>query len=43
MATSAESIAGTDTGGTGALLSVLPSDIAKNAQSGTFNYGTDTG
>lgn len=33
IATSAESIAGTNTGGTGALLSVLPSDIAANSQS----------
>ena len=41
IATSAESIAGTDTGGTGALLDVLPSDIAKNTQSGCFVYGTD--
>ena len=41
IATSAESIAGTDTGGTGALLSVLPSDIAKNTQSSTFIYGAD--
>lgn len=38
IATTAESIAGTDTGGTGALLSVLPSDIAKNTQSGVFTY-----
>lgn len=43
IATSAESIAGTDTGGTGAFVSVLPSDIAKNAQSGTFVYGADAG
>lgn len=42
-ATSAESIAGTDVWGTGATLSVLPSDIAKNTQSGTFTYGTDSG
>lgn len=38
IATSAQTIAGTDTGETGALLSALPSDIAKNAQSGTFVY-----
>jgi len=38
IATSAESIAGTDTGGTGAKLVVLPSDLAKNTQSGTFVY-----
>lgn len=43
IATTAESIAGTDTGGTGALLSVLPSDIAKNVQSATFIYGADAG
>ena len=36
IATSAQSIAGTDTGETGALLDVLPSDIAKNIQSATF-------
>lgn len=42
-ATSAETIAGTDTGGTWANLLVLPSDIAKNTQSGTFVYGTDVG
>jgi hypothetical protein len=38
VATTAESKAGTDTGGTGAFLSVLPSDIAANTQSGTFLY-----
>jgi len=43
IATTAESQAGTDTGGTGALLSVLPSDIAKNTQSSTFIYGADVG
>lgn len=43
IATTAQSIAGTDTGETGALLSVLPSDIAKNTQSSTFIYGTDVG
>lgn len=43
IATTAQSIAGTDTGETGALLSVLPSDIAKNVQSGTFVYGADAG
>jgi hypothetical protein len=43
IATTAQSSSGTDTGETGALLSVLPSDIAKNTQSGTFVYGTDTG
>lgn len=40
IATSAETIAGTDTGGTGAFLSVLPSDQAKNIQSSTFVYAT---
>lgn len=43
IATSAESIAGTDTGGTGAFNSVLPSDIAKNIQSSTFVYWADAG
>lgn len=43
VATTAQSIAGTDTGDTGALLSVLPGDIAKNTQSATFVYGTDAG
>lgn len=43
IATSAESIAGTDTGGTGAKLVALPSDIAKNIQSSTFIYGSDAG
>lgn len=41
IATTWESQAGTDTGWTGALLSVLPSDIAKNIQSSTFIYGAD--
>lgn len=43
IATTAESIAGTDTGGTGAKLVILPSDTAKNVQSGTFIYGADAG
>lgn len=43
IATSAESIAGTDVWGTGAFNSVLPSDIAKNIQSSTFIYGADVG
>lgn len=43
IATTAESIAGTDVWGTGAFNSVLPSDIAKNTQSSTFIYGTDVG
>ena len=43
IATSAESIAGTDTGWTGAALLALPSDIAKNIQSSTFIYGADVG
>ena len=38
IATTAESKAGTNTGGTGASVSVLPSDIAANTQSGTFIY-----
>lgn len=38
LATSAESIAWTDTWWTWASLSVLPSDIAKNTQSGAFVY-----
>lgn len=42
-ATTAETIAGTDTGGTGANLMALPSDIAKNIQSATFIYGADAG
>lgn len=41
IATSAESIAWTDVGWTGANVSVLPSDIAKNIQSWTFIYGAD--
>jgi len=40
-ATTAESIAWTDTGGTGALTFVSPSDIAKNIQSATFVYWAD--
>lgn len=43
IATTAQSIAGTDTGETGATLSVIPSDIAKNTQSSTFLYGVDAG
>lgn len=43
IATSAESKAWTDTWGTWALLSVLPSDIAKNIQSWTFLYWVDVG
>lgn len=43
IATTAESKAGTDTGGTGANLVVLPSDIAKNNQSSTFVYAADAG
>lgn len=43
IATTAESKAGTDTGGTGAKLVVLPSDIAKNIQSSTFLYWEDSG
>lgn len=43
-ATTAESIAANaNTGGTGANLVVLPSDIAKNIQSSTFVYGADAG
>lgn len=42
IATTAESKAWTDTGGTWALLSVLPSDIAKNTQSWTFVYWHST-
>lgn len=38
IATTAESKAGTSTGGTGAYLSANPSDIAANTQSGTFVY-----
>ena len=41
IGTSAETIAGTDTGGTSASLLALPSDIAKNTQSGTFVYAAD--
>lgn len=44
IATSSESVNGTDTGGTGALLSVLPSDLAKNAQNNIHVYAaTSTG
>jgi len=43
IATTAETIAGTNTGGTGAFLSALPSDIAANTQSSTFVYGADVG
>ena len=43
VATTAQSIAGTDTGETGALLSALPSDIAANTQSGVFTYAADAG
>ena len=43
IATTAQSKAGTDTGETGAKLSVLPSDIAANTQSGTFVYAVDSG
>lgn len=43
-ATSAESVAGTDTGGTGAMTFVSPSDIAKNAQNNAHTYAaTSTG
>jgi hypothetical protein len=41
VSTTAESKAGTDTGGTGAKNWVLPSDIAANTQSGTFVYAAD--
>ncbi len=41
--TSAESIAATDVWWTGANNIVLPSDIAKNTQSGTFEYAVDAG
>lgn len=43
IATTAESKSATDTGWTGASLSVLPSDIAKNIQSWSFVYWTDVG
>lgn len=43
VATAWESIAGTNTGSTGATLSVNPSDIAKNIQSWTFVYWSDVG
>ena len=42
IATTAQSLAGTDTGETGALLSALPSDIAKNTQSSVFTYAAST-
>ena len=42
IATSAESIAGTDTGATGALLSVLPSDLAINIQNQKHVYAADS-
>lgn len=38
IATSAETLAGTDTGGTGAKLVALPSNIAANIQSSVFVY-----
>lgn len=41
-ATAAESIAGTNVGGTGASLVVLPKQIANNIQSGTFIYAEST-
>ena len=41
IATSAESKAWTDTGETGAKLTVLPSDIAANTQSWTFTFASD--
>jgi len=43
IATSAESQAGTDTGGTGASLVVLPSDIATNIQEAQFLFAADAG
>jgi hypothetical protein len=43
LATSAETIAGTDTGGTGAYLLARPSYIASNIQNSKFNYGADAG
>lgn len=43
LATSAESIAGTDTGGTGAYLITRPSYIAANIQNNKFLYGADAG
>ena len=43
IATTAESKAGTNSGGTGANLSVLPSDIAANTQNQSFTYAVDTG
>ncbi len=42
IATTAETKAGTDTGGTGAKLSALPSDAAANIQSGTFISAVDS-
>lgn len=43
IATTAETIAGTTTGGTGATLVAITSDIAANVQSGTFVYAADAG
>lgn len=43
IATTAQSIAGTDNWETGAKLIVLPSDIAKNEQNSSHTYGSDTG
>lgn len=43
IATTAETQAGTNTGGTGAQLVALPSDIAANQQSSKFVYAADTG
>ena len=42
-ATTAESRAGTDTGGTGAMTFVSPSDIAKNIQHQSYSYGANNG
>lgn len=41
IATTAQAQAGTDTGETGALLSVLPSDIATNVQNSVYSYAVD--
>jgi hypothetical protein len=41
MATSAESKAGTDTGGTGAKTVVAPSDIASNVQNSVYSFAAD--
>jgi len=43
LATTAETKAGTNTGGTGASLVALPSDIASNIQTATFVYAADAG